>query len=234
MRENAAHRRDSGFTLVELVIVLAIIAIVATMALPYLLSSRLSANEKAALGTLRLIAQAQVQFAAAKVADGNNDGTGEHGTFGEMSGSIAVRASTGGVILLKPQLVSPAFRAVSPLGEIVRSGYYFRIYLPDAAGNGVLELPGGGANASIDAGKAESIWCVYAWPSQSGGSGRRVYFTSSSGGITYTESSAYSGAGAPIAPGAAFVPGLAINSIEGIPASNGVGRDGNIWRTLGN
>ena len=53
------------------------------------------------------------------------------------------------------------------------------------------------------------------------------------GQFFFTESASYSGAGAPIAPGAAFAMGGAVNSIEGNPASNAQGRDGNQWRTLG-
>ena len=75
---------------------------------------------------------------------------------------------------------------------------------------------------------------MYAWPTQINNSGRRVYFTSSSGGITYTESAVYSGAGAPISPGAALDAGGAVNNIEGPAAHNAAGRDGNVWRSVGN
>ena len=88
------HNR-AGFTLVELLVVMAIIAIIATIALPFLVSSKISANEKSAIATLRLIGQAQVQFAASGAADGDANGTGEYGTFGELSGGIAVRAASG-------------------------------------------------------------------------------------------------------------------------------------------
>ena len=51
-------RRDA-FTLVELMIVLAIIAIVAAFAIPNLMKSRMSANETAAIGALRTILAAE-------------------------------------------------------------------------------------------------------------------------------------------------------------------------------
>ncbi|MDJ0976754.1 MAG: type II secretion system protein [Planctomycetota bacterium] len=234
MRGSPATLRQRGFSLVELLIVLAIVAVLTTIALPFLLSSKISANEKAAMATLRLIGQAQVQFTTSGIADVNGNGTGEHGSVGELSGGVAVRATNGGTRVLEPTLVSPAFRAISPLGEFVKGGYYFRLYLPDAAGNGVLELPGGGAAAAVDANMAESVWCVYAWPVQGGATGRRTFFTNQSGEILFTESAAYVGAGAPIPPGAALAAGGAVNSILGTSAPGQPARDGNVWRTFGN
>ena len=80
------HKKETGFTLIELMIVIAIIAIIAAIAIPNLLSARLNSNETAAIATLRNIISAQSQFQSTARADENNNGVGEYGTFGELSG----------------------------------------------------------------------------------------------------------------------------------------------------
>ena len=54
--------RQKGFSLIELLIVVAIILIIAAIAIPNLLKSRMQANEASAVGSLRTINSAQINY----------------------------------------------------------------------------------------------------------------------------------------------------------------------------
>jgi len=224
-------RSEGGFTLIELMIVIAIIAIIAAIAIPSLLRSRIAANEVAAIGALRSLMSAQEEFRMADIIDqdpGGADGAGEYGFFQELCGSIA---PPGHVAPILPEFFDPVFGVINVQGCASKTGYYFQVWLPGPDGGpAVAEAPAtNSATASPGAvNSRENRWTAYAWPMDYDSTGRRAFVMNHSGNVFATAATVltYDGTGTMPGANAAYVVGTV--NLSGALA-NGVAVDGNTW-----
>lgn len=147
---------QKGFSLVELLIVVAIIAIIVAIAIPNLLTSRQSAQAAAAAGDLRTINSSQMAYAA-------GPGQGNYGTFtilesanmlpSGFSSSATAYTRNGYTGTLTPSSPTVSYSVVSSPGSITLTS---PSYFTDESGAIRFNTSGAASSSSTPIGQTPS------------------------------------------------------------------------------
>jgi type IV pilus assembly protein PilA len=166
------NKKQKGFSLIELLIVVAIILIIAAIAIPNLLRSRMAANEASAVGSIRTINTAAISF-------NSSYGDGFPSTLAEIGTTGTAAVSCNNAEYLDPLLTT---------GK--KSGYSFAM----AAGTSVVTtVPTGCA-----AGGYTDGYTATAVPQTVGTTGQRSFCSDATGVIRYNPTGGAPGVTAPL------------------------------------
>ncbi len=113
------NRRQKGFSLIELLIVVTIILIISAIAIPNLMKSKMSANEAAAVGALKALNESAVMY------------SNSYGGFPHSISNLGPSTGGTGTSSAAADLIDSA------LATGIRSGYTFSytVVSADGAGN---------------------------------------------------------------------------------------------------
>lgn len=165
-------RKQNGFSLIELLIVVAIILIIVGIAVPAFLQSRMAANEASAVASLRNIGTAQIAYSSTYPSLGFASNLN---TLGPGSATNTTVTSTN-ALLLDIVLGCPVGVGTTPCPK---SGYNF------------IVTPAGTVTPILD-------YSANANPTSPGNTGQRYFFTDSSQVVRYNMTAIASSTDAPI------------------------------------